>query len=93
MTHPSYLDSLYKIQKKIVRTIAFKDKYTCSTPLFYEFKMLKLSDIHSFKLLCFVYDCIRGSALQPFEKLFSPLTSIHSYNTRKHQEVIYFFIV
>ena len=76
LTHLSCLDPLYKIQKKIVRTIAFKDKYTRSTPLFYEFKLLKLSDIHSLKLFCFVYDCIRGSLLQPFDKLFTRLTSI-----------------
>ena len=76
---------------RIVRTIAFKDKYTRSTPIFYEFKMLKLSDIHSLKLLCFVYDCIRGSPLQPFDKLFTPLTSIHSYNTRQASKGDIFF--
>ena len=53
--------------------------------------MLKLSDIHFLKLLCFVYDCIRGSPLQPFDKLFTPLTAIHSYNTQQASKSNIFF--
>ena len=81
LTHPSYMDPLWKLQKKVIRTIAFKDKYAHTTPLFHEFKMLKLADVHSLKLLCFVFDCSWGSSIEPFNKFFTPLQLVHSYNT------------
>ena len=83
LTHPSYMDPLWKLQKKVIRTIAFKDKYAHTTPLFHEFKMLKLADVHSLKLLCFVFDCSWGSSIEPFNKFFTPLQLVHSYNTRQ----------
>ena len=63
LTHPTVLDPLYKLQKKVVRAITFNNKYTHTTPLFYNLRLLKLREIHSLKLLCFVYDCKQGSPL------------------------------
>ena len=81
LTHPSYMDPLWKLQKKVIRTIAFKDKYAPTTPLFHEFKMLKLADVHSLKLLCFVFDCGRGFSIEPCNNFFTPLQFVHNYNT------------
>ena len=83
LTHPTVLYPLYKIQKKIVRAITFNNKYTRTTPLFYNLRLLKIHEIHSLKLLCFVYDCKQGSPLQPFSDHFVPVHSIHDHNTRQ----------
>ena len=40
LTHPSYMDPLWKLQKKVIQTIAFKDKYAHTTPPFHEFKIM-----------------------------------------------------
>ena len=81
LTHPTVLDPLCKIQKKVVRAITFNNKYTHTTPLFYNLRLLKIHEIHSLKLLCFVYDCKQGSPLQPFSDYFIPVHSIHDHNT------------
>ena len=57
LTHPSVLDRLFKVQKRVI----CKDRFTRTTPLFYEHKILKLHDIHSLKLLSFVYECSNNS--------------------------------
>ena len=36
LTHPTVLDPLYKLQMKVVRIITFNNKYTHTTPLFYD---------------------------------------------------------
>ena len=43
--------------------------------------MLKLADVHSLKLLCFVFDCGRGFSIEPFNNFFTPLQLVHNYNT------------
>ena len=83
LTHPTVLDPLYKMQKKVVRTITFNNKYSRTTPLFYNLRLLKIHEIHSLKLLCAVYDCKECSPLQPFSDYFIPVHSIHDHNTRQ----------
>ena len=41
LTHPTVLDCLYKLQKKVVRAVSFKDRYAHLTPLFHKLKILK----------------------------------------------------
>ena len=83
LTHPTVLDPLYKLQEKVVRAITFNNKYTHTTPLFYNLLLLKIHEIHSLKILCFVYDCKQGSPLQPFNDYYIPVHSIHYHNTRQ----------
>ena len=64
LTDPTILDRLFKVQKRVIRAISFKDRYTHTTPLVYELKILKLHDIHSLKLLCFIYECTNNSINQ-----------------------------
>ena len=51
LTHPSVLVRLFKVQKRVIRAISVQVRYTRTTPLFYEHKILELHDIHSLKLL------------------------------------------
>ena len=83
LTHPTILEPLCKIQKKVVRAITFSDKYSHSSPLFHNLELLKLRDIHSLNLLCFVYECRFHAPILPFKEFFIPLASTHDYGTRK----------
>ena len=47
LTHPSVLDPLIKLQKKVIRAILFKDQLTHSTALFSKRQILKLNDTSS----------------------------------------------
>ena len=74
---------LFRIQKKIIRTISFSDKYASSSPLFQRLEILKLNDLHTFNLLCFVFQHNQVTSTGPFQNYFVPLTSVYNYNTRK----------
>ena len=90
LTHPSIVDRLFKV--RVIHTISFKDRYTHTTPLFYDLKILKLHDIHSLKLLCFVYECTNNSITPAFDNYFDQLQFVHSYSITldKHlTEIIY----
>ena len=77
LIHPTILEPLCKIQKKVVRAITLSDKYSHSSPLFQNLELLKLRDIHSSNLLCFVYKCRFHAPIVPSEEFFIPLASIH----------------
>ena len=83
LTHPSILDPLFKLQKKVIRAITFQDRFAHTTPLFSQLGLLKLFDIHSLQLLCFIYDCMKGQPLAYFSNFFIPVHSIHQYHTRQ----------
>ena len=83
LTHPTILDCLFRLQKRVVRAISFKDIYAHSTPLFYKLKLLKLFDIHTLNLLSRVYEYQNNQSVQPFDDYFTPLYSVHNYNTRQ----------
>ena len=83
LTHPTILDCLFRLQKRVVRAISFKDIYAHSTPLFYKLKLLKLFDIHTLNLLSLVYEYQNNQSVQPFDDYFTPLYSVHNCNTRQ----------
>ena len=77
------MQPLIKLQKKVIRAILFKDQLTHSTPLFSELQILKLNDIHSVQLLCFVFECVKGPTLHHFRDYFTPISSVHGHFTRQ----------
>ena len=83
LTHPPITNPLYKLQKKIIHAICFEDKYDHTTPLFHRLKTLKLYDIHSLKLLCFVYDFTKDQSITYFNNFFTLVHSVHQHFTRQ----------
>ena len=53
-------------------------------PLFHRLQILKLGDVHTLKLLCFVYECVSHRQTKLFTSYFTPLSSIHDHVTRKY---------
>ena len=74
LTHPTILDCLFRLQKRVVRAISFKDIYAHSTPLFYKLKLLELFDIHTLNLLSLVHECQNNQSVQPFDDYFTPIS-------------------
>ena len=54
LRHPTTLDPLFRVQKKVITAITFSGKCDSSSPSFYSLKILKLPDVHKLKLPCFV---------------------------------------
>ena len=68
-THPTMLEPLCKIQKKVVRVITLRDKYSHSSLLFHNLELLKLREIHFLNLLCLVYECRFHAPIAPFNPI------------------------
>ena len=57
-TYASYIDPIFKLQKKAVRAISFQPRMSPSLPIFNDFKLLKLSELFELRLLTFVFDSV-----------------------------------
>ena len=83
LTYDIHTKPIYLLQKKVVRTIAFKNFTSPSTPIFSELKILKLYDLFHFKLLIFVYESVHLISPVFFHNFFETLSSVHQYDTRQ----------
>ena len=82
-TFASYIDPIFKLQKKVVRAISFQPRLSPSLPIFKDLKLLKLSDIFEFRLLTFVYDSVNKTSPCCFHGFFLFSSSVHQYSRRQ----------
>ena len=62
LTHDTYINPVFLLQKRVVRAISFENFTSHSTPIFLNLKILKLHDLFQLKLLTISYDCINKIA-------------------------------
>ena len=84
LTYPTYLKPVTTLQKRVVR-MTFSDPRSHSEPLLKPHRLLKISDIIHFEILCFVYQWYHKLSPSCFVNYFNPVSSIHSHNTRQSQ--------
>ena len=82
-TYASYIDPIFKLQKKAVKAISFQPRMTPSLPIFNDFKLLRLSEIFELRLLCFVFDSVNKTSPSCFHDFFLFNSSVHQYSTRQ----------
>jgi len=57
-TFDSYIEPLFKLQKRAVRAISHQPFLAHSLPIFKDLKLLRIVDIFKLKLLSFVYESV-----------------------------------
>ena len=82
--YPSSLQSLITIQKKLIRFVTKRNRWTPSTPLFRELMVLKLNDINRLNTAIFVYKSIHNLISSPINFL---IRAINIYNLRNHNNI------
>ena len=82
-TYASYIDPIFKLQKKAVRAISFQPRMSPSLPIFNDLKLLKLSEIFELRLLTFVFDSVKKTSPSCFHDFFLFNSSVHQYSTRQ----------
>ena len=82
---PSYIRAIISFGYKHIN-ITLSDRDTHSTALLHQLHLLKLNDIHTLNLLCFVYDRKHHTPIKFFKNYFIPLFSVHDHGTRKAAE-------
>ena len=60
---------------------------THSTPLFYKSGILKLHDMNTFQVACFMFKSISGTLPVSFQYFFVLIKNIHNYCTRYSNNV------
>ena len=82
-TCASYIEPIFKLQKKAVKATSFQPHMSSSLPIFKDFKLLKLSEIFELRLLIFVFDSVNKTSPSCFHDFFLFCSSVHHYSTRK----------
>ena len=77
-TYASYIEPVFRLQKKAIRATSFQPRLSPSLPIFKDRKLLKLSDIFELRLLTFVFDSVNKS-----HNFFVFNSSVHQYCTRQ----------
>ena len=82
-TYASYIEPVFRLQKKAIRAISFQPRLSPSLPIFKDLKLLKLSDIFELRLLTFVFDSVNKTSPECFHNFFVFNSSVHQYCTRQ----------
>ena len=72
-TYASYIDPIFKLQKKAVRAISFQPRMS-PLPIFNDFKLRRLT---------FVFDSVNKTSPTCFHDFFLLNSSVHQYSTRR----------
>ena len=79
----SYIEPLFKLQKRVVPAISNQTFLAHSLPFFKDLRLLRIDYIFKSKLVTFVYESINKLTLVYFHNFFCHNASIHSHNTRQ----------
>ena len=78
----TFLEKLFRIQKKAIRDITRSIWNTHSETLFKETGIMKLVDLSTFQVACFVYQEINKKLPTVFNNYFFKNADIHRHNTK-----------
>ena len=83
LTYPSLIDSIFVIQKKVIRAITLNKETAHSTPLFDRLQISKLYQIFQLQILSFVFECINRLSPACFKCYLVSISDIHHIGTRQ----------
>jgi len=79
----TYVDKIFKIQKRIVRMLCNAKYLDHTDPLFLECKLLKVNSVYEYAIAIFMYKIKNDLSPKCMKEYFSINSDIHSYNTRQ----------
>lgn len=82
-TFSSYLQKLVKIQKRAIRCICNLRKFDSTTASFNDLEILKITDIHKYMILIFMFKYHSNLLPKCFDNYFSTIATLHNYTTRQ----------
>jgi len=84
------LKSLQILQKRVVRTILFKNIRTSSKSLFFQLQFLNINDLYQFEIAKIMHKIHNNSTNLSKCNLFRKTAKIHTHNTRSNSNTDYF---
>lgn len=86
-TYQSRLETIRKLQKKIIRIITFSDYRDHTLPLFKKLSILPIDEINREKTALFMFRYFNKMLPMAFDKFFSLNRDLHSHNTRSSTKI------
>ena len=83
LTFETYINSVFLLQRRVIRAISFEHFTAPTTPIFSDLKILKLHDLFKLKMLIFVYESVNKFSPISFHNIFDSVASVHQYGTRQ----------
>lgn len=81
-----YMDKIFKLQKRAMRTISNSHFRSHSAPIFKNLKVLNVYDMYKVDLGVFMYKHFNGQLPQIFNEYFNKFTDIHDRDTRNNND-------
>ena len=85
------IDKVLVLQKRAMRLLTFNDKFSANPgplvatdPLFYQLKILKVGDVHTFQVLKFVYKTLHELVPENVHGWFELNSDRHPHRTRSN---------
>ena len=85
--HPSCLERISLIQKKLVRIITSSPFRAHTEPLYFANKILNVSDINNYIIGIFMYECLYGNIHDIFRNCFQRNADVHDHNLRNANDL------
>ena len=82
----SYLVPIVKLQKRALRIITHSSRLEHTEPLFHKLKILKINEIHVYKVAYIMFKVYHSSTPAVFNELFIQNCKIHDHNTRQSKQ-------
>ena len=79
-SYRTYLDRIFKLQKRLIRLITFSSPDTYSSPLFKQLGILNVYKLCKFQTCVFAFDLKTGHYAHPVDRYVTSIS--HSYDTR-----------
>ena len=89
-TYATTLKPLITLQKKAIRLISLSEFRAHTCPLFAHLKILKFSDLIFLNNALLMYDFHENNLPSVFHDFFTPVSSVHKYNTRLASKDLYY---
>ena len=76
------IESLFRMQKKIVRIVTFSNRKEHTSPLFKKLNILPLSKLYEYRMLMFLFKFEKKCVPSIINNLFVRHSDVHMYQTR-----------
>ena len=82
-TYSTYIEKLFKIQKRMIRIISNSRYLDHTDPLFKKLNLLKISSIYKYSIALLMYKVEYNMIPNVMKHFFVSNTQVHSHNTRQ----------
>ena len=89
-TFATSLQPLFIFQKKAMRIMTFSKYDDHSSPVFKKFKIIKLFDLITFHVSCFMHKYYHNILPSAFNGFFTTVDAVHNYSTRLDSKKFYY---